>query len=1227
MRALRSGLRALGALLVLLLLLVGIPAALAITGNPLAALPDLLAGDVTDTGVIAILATVAWVAWAQFAVATLAELLGALRRRPAPRIPGVFGGQQQLARALVLGVFVLSSANSVAHTSQASAATPMTGRASTNSVTQQLHPAPPQNALAHPTVSAHPGAAARHQQPTTLYTVRPLGAGPGTLWDIAQDQFGDGARWREIWQLNEGRQQADGATMSSASFLRPGWTVRVPAHGQAKGQASAPSHAPTPSTEVVEVTVQGGDTLSDLAATHGQADWQLAWHANAGRTEPGGARFTDPDLLRPGWNLALPGSAAAGAPSAPSAQAPAAAAPSAPAAPPAATAPERPTQQPRPVEPPPAPVHVAPAQPEPAPLHGLGSPAPAAAGPVRPAAPAAQTTVAPSVRSVPSTAASAAHDGWSQGRHVQQSEPSQHDQHGAHDDQHVDEADHAISSVTMVALLGGGGAMLAAGAVAALLRLRRRRFRERTLGKTISSTPDVLAPMEKALLARSAAGVPDVTWLDGALQQLVWATGAQGAEVPETAAARLSATALELVLTVVRTDAPAPWQADDTGLRWTVQRSDLDTADPPHHTADDDLMVVPPYPALVSVGYSDDGEHWLLDLERIGAVALTGDPERCLDLARFLAAELAHNSWAELLHVDLVGFGAELAPLQRVTHHQDGAAAVQSMRGALRQNTRALQEWDSTVLHGRVHADDVGDGWPPRVLLVAPTGPAGEGPDGLQALLEALRAQRGRTAVAVVVSGDSVHTGDTRWQLHLDSQGRLTIPALDVTLTAQQVPAHEAADLAALIALAATGADEPMPAAAGDQHRDALTDAAGAPLPALVSGRDRLEQGAGGPDAEAGDTADEPPARSVVTDLLTHYTASTSTGTGDAHKDAHEVAARPAAGERVGPADKPAAGDVTSVLPRPAAAYLPVTATTVEDVVALAPAISADARELIEAESAALDADLAAWRDDRSDRAKLTLLGPVDLRAHGTEPPNSLLRYTEVVAFLAAHPQGVTTAELIAGFWPEESDRAAGGRRARNYLSNARTWLGEDPQTREAYLPVANRDKGPGVYQLSRRLLTDPELFRKLRLRGVARGDAGLVDLQAALALVTGSPLQHRREDGYGWLVDTPLEQIYTAAIVDTAHLVADICLAAADPAGAEAAARVSLLAGDSSDVALLDLVAAYDAMGDQAQAQAYVRRIMANHCAEVEEDLPPRTYEVLHRRRWLPSRGRTQAG
>ena len=50
----------------------------------------------------------------------------------------------------------------------------------------------------------------------------------------------------------------------------------------------------------------------------------------------------------------------------------------------------------------------------------------------------------------------------------------------------------------------------------------------------------------------------------------------------------------------------------------------------------------------------------MLDLERVGALSLSGDAERGLNLGRFLAAELAHNTWAEMLRVTLVGFGKEL---------------------------------------------------------------------------------------------------------------------------------------------------------------------------------------------------------------------------------------------------------------------------------------------------------------------------------------------------------------------------------------------------------------------------------------------------------------------------------------------------------------------------------------------------------------------------------------
>jgi len=1207
MRQLHRTLRALGALLLLLLLLLGVPAALAATGNPLSAVPDLIAGNVTDTALVAVLAAVAWVAWAQFALATVAELIGAVRRGPAPRIPGVLRSQQQLARALVLTVFVLGSAGSLLTAAPSSAGAAAPGRAPVG----QLLPAAWQSPLStHPsssTANAQEGTA-RQEQATALYTVPPHGQGPGTLWDIAQDRLGSGARWHEIWHLNEGRQQPGGARMTSPSRLRPGWTVLIPS--DAPGSTTSGANTTDASSGSVAVTVQVGDSLAGLASEHGQSDWHQAWHDNAGRTEPSGQHFTDPDLLRPGWTVALPG------PGTPSAvdrtAAPPQAAPATPATPALPRKPHRPAGQP-----------AAPTRPEPAPQHGLGAAPQAPVGPqvrVLPVAPAPAPPPAQPVSPAPTAAVGAPAPG---------SPDQQRNEHAGRDTDRVDAAGHVASPVATVALLGGGGAILAAGVVLVLLRLRRRQFRERTLGRTISSTPYALAPMEKALLARSVAGIPDVNWLDAALQHLVQATGAQGTELPEVVAARLTPTALELVLTAARPEPPAPWQADDSGLRWTVHRRQLDATQPLEVAVAAGLLVAPPYPALVSVGYSDGGDHWLLDLERLGAVSLSGDRERCLNLARFLAAELAHNSWAELLRVDLVGFGAELAPLDRVTHHHDGAAAVRSVRGSLRDNARVLHQDDSSVLHDRVHIDGLGDGWPPRVLLVAPQVATGEQPgdreglDALQGLLEAMRAQRSRTAVAVVVAGDGAHTGDTRWQLHVDEHGRLTIPALDLTLTAQQVPVEEAADLAALIALAAAGTDVPMPAAGGDQRWDALTDAAGALLPELVSQRDRLEPSATG---GVGQDDVKTSARSVVTDLLHRFQSTGFLAPVEADESTAQVPGQAASRVDQAQLDEALAGGVTSVLPGPAAAYLPVTATTVPDVVALAPAVSAQVREGIEADSPGLAADLAAWRDSSSGAAKLTLLGPVRLTAPGTHPDKRVLFYTEVVAYLTARPLGVTAAELAADFWPDESNEAKAATRVRNTLSPVRTWLGQHPQTGEPHLPAARRDVGAGVYQLQG-LLVDAELFRRLRLRGVARSDAGVVDLQQALALVVGPPLQHRRENGYGWLVDTPLEHQYTAAIVDTAHLVAVICLAAGDPAGAEAAARVSLLAGDTSDVALLDLVAAYDAIGDRAQAQAHVRRILANHEAEVEEDLPPRTYEVLRRRQWLPVRGSPQTG
>ncbi|MDT0263799.1 hypothetical protein, partial [Jatrophihabitans lederbergiae] len=72
---------------------------------------------------------------------------------------------------------------------------------------------------------------------------------------------------------------------------------------------------------------------------------------------------------------------------------------------------------------------------------------------------------------------------------------------------------------------------------------------------------------------------------------------------------------------------------------------------------------------------------------------------------------------------------------------------------------------------------------------------------------------------------------------------------------------------------------------------------------------------------------------------------------------------------------------------------------------------------------------------------------------------------------------------------------------------------------------------------------------------------------------------------------------------------------AAGQPARAVDAAQVALRAGSSEDTPLLDLMIAFDAQGNRAEGDAYVKRILANHDAEVEEDLPPHTFQILNRR------------
>jgi hypothetical protein len=227
-----------------------------------------------------------------------------------------------------------------------------------------------------------------------------------------------------------------------------------------------------------------------------------------------------------------------------------------------------------------------------------------------------------------------------------------------------------------------------------------------------------------------------------------------------------------------------------------------------------------------------------------------------------------------------------------------------------------------------------------------------------------------------------------------------------------------------------------------------------------------------------------------------------------------------------------------------------------------------------------------------------------------------LLWNTEIVAYLATRPRGVSTERYGTDLWPDDPD-IVGKTKVRQSIVIVRKWLGFNERTGREHLPKGLIPGVVGCYRVEDALI-DAELFRRLRLRGVARGARGIPDLRTALDLVVGSPFDRRRPDGYGWLAETPLHHEYTGMAVDVAHIVATHHLAAGEPALAAAAAQVALRAGSSEDVPLLDLVAACDAQDNRAGADACVRRILANHDAEVEEDLPPRTAEVLFRRQWV---------
>ena len=198
---------------------------------------------------------------------------------------------------------------------------------------------------------------------------------------------------------------------------------------------------------------------------------------------------------------------------------------------------------------------------------------------------------------------------------------------------------------------------------------------------------------------------------------------------------------------------------------------------------------------------SDADSAWLLNLEQLGGLVLTGDRDRCLALARVLSAQMGVNAWAELVTVTMLGFGQELvqtAPsrLRYAPREQAGAVLAAATGSAVTTADYTDERVGMPVVEARrTAAND--EAWGVHVLVTAPgvaaqpTQPGGVGgEDGCRVqvaeLLGVLHDRAGTTAAAAVVidehSRGEGFPGAT--VAHLDASGTLTMPRVGLTVQA-----------------------------------------------------------------------------------------------------------------------------------------------------------------------------------------------------------------------------------------------------------------------------------------------------------------------------------------------------------------------------------------------------------------------------------------------------------
>lgn len=232
--------------------------------------------------------------------------------------------------------------------------------------------------------------------------------------------------------------------------------------------------------------------------------------------------------------------------------------------------------------------------------------------------------------------------------------------------------------------------------------------------------------------------------------------------------------------------------------------------------------------------------------------------------------------------------------------------------------------------------------------------------------------------------------------------------------------------------------------------------------------------------------------------------------------------------------------------------------------------------------------------------AEIQVLGRPAVHAPGPVARDQVEPLTELIVYLALHPDGAHPRALSAALRQEGARSASSGGATPDdvtaaSLGRARDWLGTGPSGHPRLVAGADGRLRLGqdvhcdwwAFAAHAHRASQPPRAASSGTAIATVGNEADAELAAALGLVTGPLLADLPAGRYGWLRSTGLEAGLRAAVVDVAHRLAERSLQAGDTATAMAACRTGLRAVPAAESLWRDLLRTVAARGDRHTLEA----------------------------------------